>query len=444
MCEIATIPVDQFDPEEDDRATHVSRVVELASAFYDDNPHGLGVVATKRDESENAFTHEAFKTGWTDKGMSTTALYEFVDERLDDAWRFTVHARFATAGEVDRKGTHPIIIDNCDETPWDAVVHNGSIRGHKYKRRRLKKDGHTFSTEVDSEVIAHETDLPDPDTFGSEEDDWGVPNLRGNLNYLLFHEDMILVYTEGKYHVSDDFTMACNFRDFNTDKPTQGEEGWFLFTPDGDVVFREMEKPTISARSGGHSKWSGLSRSSNPWKGHSFDTRSAQSRLDTAHSDDPDDESGSNTDSGNSNRKSGVDSPRGYASGSDEPEQTRETLRRAKHESNPTIGSDEALPQSEHAGYFVGADEMFCLEHETVFSYVCTECSTDLKKDESEQVGLVFRPDIFPGAQPHKGEVNTAKGTRSVTRCSMSMEWYVGEVCPTCGVDHNASRAYPR
>ena len=81
---------------------------------------------------------------------------------------------------------------------------------------------------------------------------------------------------------------------------------------------------------------------------------------------------------------------------------------------------------------------------ETVFSYVCTECSTDLKKDESEQVGLVFRPDIFPGAQPHKGEVNTAKGTRSVTRCSMSMEWYVGEVCPTCGVDHNASRAYPR
>jgi len=422
MCEIATIPVDTVDPDSDDRDGRIASVVELAEMFYDSNPHGLGVVTISRDE--DSFHNRAFKTGWTERGMSATGLYEFLDDTIDDAWRVVVHARFATAGDVDQKGTHPIIINECDETPWSAVVHNGSVNGHTYKRRKLERGGHTFSTDVDSEVIAHETEMPDPDTFGTDDSDWEVPMLRGNLNYVLFSDEMILVYTQGKYHVSEDFTMACNHREFNTSKPTPGEEGWYLFTPDGDVAYRENERPSYQTKTttvvGGRQRhrW---------WARDSGTDSSEQSTLST-----------STRDSGDSNRTKnpysrGVETTTrsSTTTGVDE---TRETLRRASLNENPSMGSDEALDKETHAGYFVGADEMLCLEHERKFTYVCTDCRRNADFSD-EDVGLVYHPSTFYG-RDNTGEVNTSLGVTSVTRCPIEDEWYVGDTCKSCGFDH--------
>lgn len=429
MCEIATIPVDTVDPDSDDRDDRISSVVELAQVFYDSNPHGLGVVTISRDE--DSFHNRAFKTGWTERGMSATGLYEFLDDTIDDAWRVVVHARFATAGGVDQAGTHPIIINECDETPWSAVVHNGSVNGHTYKRRKLERDGHTFSTEVDSEVIAHETEMPDPDTFGTDDSDWEIPSLRGNLNYVLFSDEMILVYTQGKYHVSDDFTMACNHREFNTEKPSPGEDGWFLFTPDGDVIHRENEKPSYTSKStpvvGGRprSRW---------WSRGTHSSSSRQSTLSaTQDSDDTSRTKNAYT--------RGVETTTRSPDTSDV-DKTRETLRRAGLNENPTIGSDEALDKETHAGYFAGADELLCLEHERTFSFVCTDCRRDADFDD-EDVGVVYHPSVFYG-RDNKGEVNTSVGVSSVARCPSENEWYVGDTCPTCGIDHTAQHLQTR
>lgn len=230
MCEICVI-----DPEQ----STIQMMQQLAAVFNQEQGDGLGVLAVF--DTGDSFEYRNYKS--TDPHWAS--LFSFLRDNWSDAWRFVLHGRAATAGEVNRQNTHPVPSD-CDMCDFDWVVHNGSVRNHRNIRPQLVQDGHEINTPVDSEIIAHKvSELPET----VEDHNRRTYDFRGNLNYLLFSEDGIFVRVSDKYALDDDFTMTCRASELDGfDEDTSTE--WMLISPGGEMETKERTSRSYTSSAG--------------------------------------------------------------------------------------------------------------------------------------------------------------------------------------------------
>lgn len=119
----------------------------------------LGIEALKRleyrgyDSAGFAFWDERKKEILSQKAVGKiTNLEQKIDPGVSIfANPLILHTRWATHGGVTEKNAHPHC--DCKRNIW--VVHNGIIENYKVLKRKLEKEGHKFTSETDTEVIAH-------------------------------------------------------------------------------------------------------------------------------------------------------------------------------------------------------------------------------------------------------------------------------------------------
>ncbi|MEZ5740060.1 MAG: glutamine--fructose-6-phosphate transaminase (isomerizing) [Burkholderiaceae bacterium] len=80
-------------------------------------------------------------------------LQKKTDEAKSDSVTGIAHTRWATHGGVTENNAHPHA--SLGESDQICVVHNGIIENHEALRKRLKGMGYHFTSETDTEVIAH-------------------------------------------------------------------------------------------------------------------------------------------------------------------------------------------------------------------------------------------------------------------------------------------------
>ena len=131
------------------------------------------------------------------------------------------HTRWATHGRPNEVNAHPHATDKV------AVVHNGIIENFRELREELQAKGHKFSTETDSEVVAHlVTDEMHQGRSPAEAVQAALPRLRGAfaLAFLFEGEDDLMVgarkgsplavgYGDGQMYLGSDAIALAPFTD---------------------------------------------------------------------------------------------------------------------------------------------------------------------------------------------------------------------------------------
>jgi glucosamine--fructose-6-phosphate aminotransferase (isomerizing) len=170
------------------------------------------------------------------------------------------HTRWATHGKPNEVNAHPHATEKV------AVVHNGIIENFRELREELQAKGHKFSTETDTEVVAHlVTDEMNNGRSPQDAVAATLPRLRGAfaLAFLFEGEDDLLIgarkgsplavgYGKGEMYLGSDAIALAPF----TDTISYLEEGdWAVLSRKGvqvrDVdnlkVKRAVQKSNASA-----------------------------------------------------------------------------------------------------------------------------------------------------------------------------------------------------
>jgi glucosamine--fructose-6-phosphate aminotransferase (isomerizing) len=169
------------------------------------------------------------------------------------------HTRWATHGAPNESNAHPHATDRL------AVVHNGIIENYRELRERLEKSGAKFSTETDTEAVAHlvtaemKAGKKPADAVAA-----ALPQMRGAfaLAFLFEGEDNLLIgarrgsplavgFGSGEMYLGSDAIALAPF----TDQVAYLEEGDLaVVTRDGveirDAQGRAVERATQTSKAG--------------------------------------------------------------------------------------------------------------------------------------------------------------------------------------------------
>src|SRR6188472_3368036 len=164
------------------------------------------------------------------------------------------HTRWATHGRPTEENAHP----HRDCTGRIVVVHNGIIENYLDLKRQLVKEGHTFVTETDTEIVAHLVER--------EMQDDGLENavrrallyMRGLFALVLISADdpnkivtvrngppIVVGLGEGEFFVASDIpAILAHTRDV----VFMGDEEMAVITPSG-VEFTDYSGRAVSKKS---------------------------------------------------------------------------------------------------------------------------------------------------------------------------------------------------
>ena len=164
------------------------------------------------------------------------------------------HTRWATHGRPTEENAHP----HRDCTGRIVVVHNGIIENYLDLKHQLQKEGHTFVTETDTEIVAHLVEREMKDDGLENAVRRALLYMRGLFALVLISADdpekivtvrngppIVVGLGEGEFFVASDIPAILSH---TRDVVFLGDEEMAIITPAG-VTFTDYSGRAVSKKS---------------------------------------------------------------------------------------------------------------------------------------------------------------------------------------------------
>ena len=164
------------------------------------------------------------------------------------------HTRWATHGRPTEENAHP----HRDCTGRIVVVHNGIIENYLDLKQQLQKEGHTFVTETDTEIVAHLVEREMKDDGLENAVRRALLYMRGLFALVLISADdpkkivtvrngppIVVGLGDGEFFVASDIPAILSH---TRDVVFLGDEEMAVITPDG-VEFTDYSGGSVSKKS---------------------------------------------------------------------------------------------------------------------------------------------------------------------------------------------------
>ncbi|MFP4631978.1 MAG: amidophosphoribosyltransferase [Halobacteriales archaeon] len=151
--------------------------------------YALYALQHRGQEGAGIVSHDGFQQH-THKGLGLVSeVFTEEDVELLKGSAAIGHLRYPTSGEIDEQSCHPYTVNSKRGTI--ALGHNGTLVNTDGIRREFEDEGHTFSTDSDTEVMVHElaSNLLDYDLVDSIERT--MTRIRGAYSVTLMYDDRV-------------------------------------------------------------------------------------------------------------------------------------------------------------------------------------------------------------------------------------------------------------